>query len=118
MPDEDTLALRRLVARRTQLSRQRTRATNQLHAVLIRNVCLERPSGALLSKQGRAWLESLELPADERLTLDGCITEADFLAAQREQVEAELAKASARLEGDPQADDDPGSRRHRGGHCV
>jgi transposase len=94
MPDEETRALRRLVSRRTQLSRQRTRATNQLHAVLIRNLCLERPSGALLSKQGREWLQTLELPADERLSLDGCLREADFLAEQRELVEAEIAKRS------------------------
>ncbi|MCA7987058.1 IS110 family transposase, partial [Burkholderia vietnamiensis] len=34
MPDEHTLALRRQIARRSQLVRQRTRLKNEIHAVL------------------------------------------------------------------------------------
>jgi hypothetical protein len=41
-PDEKTRALRRLVARRAQLVRQRTRAKNEIAAALLRHL-LERP---------------------------------------------------------------------------
>uniref|UniRef100_UPI0038B91EAF IS110 family transposase n=1 Tax=Paraburkholderia tropica TaxID=92647 RepID=UPI0038B91EAF len=34
MPDENTLALRQQVLRRSQLVRQRTRLKNEIHAVL------------------------------------------------------------------------------------
>lgn len=38
MPDEATRALRRWIARRAQLVRQRTRAKNEIHAVLVRTL--------------------------------------------------------------------------------
>lgn len=38
LPDEPTRALRRRLARRAQLVRQRTRAKNELHAALMRNL--------------------------------------------------------------------------------
>lgn len=38
-PDEVTRALRRLVARRASLMRARTRAKNEVHAALGRNLC-------------------------------------------------------------------------------
>src|ERR671918_651026 len=38
LPDEPTRALRRRLARRAQLVRQRTRAKNEIHAVLMRNL--------------------------------------------------------------------------------
>ena len=78
--DEATRVRRRVIARRTQLVRGRTRATNQIHAALIRQLEGRAPSRAVLGKKSREWLASLELPADERMTVESCLREADFSA--------------------------------------
>src|SRR4051812_46259255 len=70
LPDEPTRALRRRLARRAQLVRQRTRAKNEIHAVLMRNLKGRPPMSDAFGKRGRAWLAELELPADERQTAD------------------------------------------------
>jgi hypothetical protein len=62
-PDEGTRALRRWVARRAQLVRQRSRAKNEIGAALQRNL-LDRPEVYdLAGKKGRRHLEGLELPS-------------------------------------------------------
>src|SRR5215218_9726209 len=81
-PDEQTRALRRLCARREALVRARTRAKNEAHAVPARNLCGRPPVSDCFGKRGRAWLAGLELPVDERLTLDGCLRQVDFLDAE------------------------------------
>ena len=80
--DEATRVLRRQIARRTQLVRGRTRARNQIHATLIRNLGGRGPARDILARKGREWLQSLELPADERQTILSCMREADFLARE------------------------------------
>jgi transposase len=78
MPDERTRARRRLCSRRAALVRARTRAKNEAHAVLARNL-KGRPSVTdLFGRAGRRWLAALELPADERLTLDACLRQGTF----------------------------------------
>ena len=52
--DETTRMLRRRVARRAQLVRQRTREKNQVHAILIRNLKPRPPVSDLFGVQGRA----------------------------------------------------------------
>lgn len=91
-PDERTRALRRLCARREALVRARTRAKNEAHAVPARNLCGRPPVTDCFGKQGRAWLAELELPLDERLTLDGCLRQIDFLDAEISALEAALAE--------------------------
>jgi transposase len=78
-PDEQTRARRRLVSRRAQLVRQRTREKNQVHAVLMRRLVGKPPMSDVFGVRGRAWLARLELPADERLTVDGCLRHIDVL---------------------------------------
>ena len=78
-PDEETRALRRRLARRAALVRQRTRAKNELHAVLVRNLKGSPPMSDVFGVRGRAWLGALALPADERETLAGCLRQVDFL---------------------------------------
>jgi transposase len=90
-PDERTRALRRLCARREALVRARTRAKNEAHAVPARNLCGRPPVTDCFGKQGRAWLAELRLPVDERLTLDGCLRQIDFLDAEIGALEAALA---------------------------
>lgn len=91
-PDEATRALRRLCARREALVRARTRAKNEAHAVPARNLCGRPPVTDCFGKKGRQWLDSLELPIDERLTLDGCLRQIDFLDGELQALDAALAK--------------------------
>jgi transposase len=93
-PDEKTRALRRWVARRAQLVRQRTRAKNEIAASLQRNL-LERPDvDDVASTKGRQHLLELELPADERNTVEGCLRQISFLDEEIAAVERALAKAA------------------------
>ena len=93
-PDEATRALRRRLARRAALVRQRTRAKNELHAVLARNLKGRPPMTDVFGVRGRALLEALPLPADERQTLAGCLRQVDFLDREVGLVERELAKTA------------------------
>ena len=92
LPGEPTRALRRRLARRAQLVRQRTRAKNEIHAVLMRNLKGRPPVSDAFGKRGRAWLAELELPADERQTVDGCLRQIDFVDAEIAILERAIAE--------------------------
>src|SRR5437588_753204 len=67
-PDEWTRALRRRLQRRSKLVRSRTRAKNECHAVLARNLKGRPPMSDGFGKAGRPWLaprvrQSGEAPA-------------------------------------------------------
>ena len=96
LPDERTRALRRRLARRAQLVRQRTRAKNEIHAVLMRTLKGRPPMSDLFGEAGRAWLAELELPADERETVDGCLRQIDFLDGEIAILERGDRRARAR----------------------
>src|SRR6266567_4023310 len=91
-PDEWTRALRRRLQRRAKLVRSRTRAKNECHAVLARNLKGRPPMSDVFGKQGRRWLGALQLPEDERETLEGCLREVDFLDCEVGLIERELAR--------------------------
>jgi len=91
-PDEFTRALRRRLQRRSKLVRSRTRAKNECHAVLARNLKGRPPMSDVFGKQGRRWLAALQLPEDERETLEGCVREVDFLDSEVGLIERELAR--------------------------
>jgi transposase len=100
LPDERTRSLRRRLARRAQLVRQRTRCKNEVHAVLMRNLKGRPPMSDAFGRRGRAWLAALELPGDERQTVDGCLRQIDFLdgeIAALERAIAEHGLASAEI---------------------
>src|SRR6185312_1205121 len=78
-PDDRTRPPRRLTNRRERVARARTRAKNETHGVLSRNLCERPPVTDAFGKAGRAWLGALVLPVDERLTLEGCLRQIDFL---------------------------------------
>jgi transposase len=93
-PDERTRALRRLVARRAQLVRQRSRAKNEIAAALQRNL-LDRPGVYdVAGERGRRFLAGVELPDDERQTVDGCLRQIDFLDEEIAAVNRALAEAA------------------------
>jgi transposase len=99
-PEEETRALRRRLSRRAALVRQRTRAKNELHAVLARNLKGRPPMTDVFGVRGREWLSALELPADERETVAGCLRQVDFLdreVSEAERVLARSALASAQI---------------------
>jgi transposase len=91
-PDERTRTLRRLTNRRERLVRARTRAKNEAHGVLARNLCERPPLTDCFGRGGRRWLAELELPLDERLTLDGCLRQIDFLDAEIVALDREVAR--------------------------
>jgi len=65
IPDEATQALRRQVARRTQLVRQRVRLKNLIQSILHTHLIPPCPYGSLVGIRGRKWLARQPLPADE-----------------------------------------------------
>jgi transposase len=91
-PDERTRTLRRLTNQRERLVRARTRAKNEAHAVLARNLCERPPLTDAFGTGGRRWLAELELPLDERLTLDGCLRQIDFHDQEVAAFDSEIAK--------------------------
>ena len=99
LPDEQTRILRRRISARAQLVRQRTRAKNQVHATLIRNLKGKPPVSDLFGVRGRRWLAAQELPADEQETVAACLRQIDFLDGEIALIERALAEqvlASAR----------------------
>jgi transposase len=90
-PDERTRALRRRLARRSQLVRARTRAKNEVHAALIRRLITKPGVSDLFGLAGRRWLCALELPVEERETVDGCLRQIDFLDREIAELERVVA---------------------------
>lgn len=91
-PDESTRALRRLVARRAAVVRARTRAKNEIHAVLARNLCHRAPVTDAFGAAGRRWLQALELPEEEAITLAGCLRQIDALDIEVRELDRALAR--------------------------
>ena len=94
VPDEWTRAMRRRLSRRSQLVRSRTRAKNEIHAVLIRRLKGRPPVTDLFGVTGRAWLSDQQLPADERETIDGCLRQVDFLASEIAVLDTSIARTA------------------------
>ena len=92
MPDELTRVLRRRLSRREQLMRARTRAKNEIHAMLMRQLVGRPPFADLFGVKGRAWLRQLELPVEECETVEGCMRQVEFLDAEIAEVERLIAR--------------------------
>jgi transposase len=92
MPDEQTRTMRRRLARRSQLVRARTRAKNECHAALVRRLIKKPAVSDLFGLAGREWLRDVELPIEERETVDGCLRQIDFLDQEIAEVEKQVAR--------------------------
>lgn len=90
-PDHATRALRRRIAHRSSLVRQRTRLRNQIHAVLARNL-IEAPFSDVFGQGGRQWLTDVALPGHEREQVDSNLRLHDALDVEIELVERQLAE--------------------------
>ena len=92
MPDERCRILRRRLARREQLVRSRSRAKNEIHAVLQRRLQGKPPCSDLFGVKGRQWLAGLELPPEERESVDAGIRHIEFLDSEVTAVERLIAQ--------------------------
>ena len=92
MPDERCRVMRRRLARREQLVRARSRAKNEIHAVLMRRLQGRPPMSDLFGVKGRAWLRTLELPVEEAETLESVMRQIEFLDAEIAAVERLIAR--------------------------
>jgi transposase len=90
--DERARMLRRLVSRRRALVKRRTQVKNEVSAVLHRNLKGRNPASDPFGKKGRAWIAAQELPIDERLTVDACLRQLDFLGSELAQIDAIIAE--------------------------
>ena len=93
IPDERTQALRRQVARRAQIVRQRTRLKNEIHAVLAAHLIERCPATDLFGKKGRAWLAEQPLPLDERLGIEQRLRQLDNFGEDLQAIERQLGQA-------------------------
>jgi transposase len=92
MPDERCRILRRRLSRREQLVHARSRSKNEIHAVLARRLQGKPPCSDLFGVKGRAWLAGLELPVEERESVDAGIRHVEFLDSEIAAVERLIAQ--------------------------
>jgi transposase len=90
-PDDRIRAMRRRLARRSQLVRARSRAKNEVHAVLMRCLKDHPPASDLFGVKGRRWLGEQQLPVVERETVDSGVRQVDFLDTEIAEVEKLIA---------------------------
>ncbi len=90
LADDATHALRRQVARRAHIVRQRTRLKNQVQAILHRNLIARCPAADLFGHKGRSWLAEQALPADERQAVAALLRQLDFHAQELKLIDVEL----------------------------
>lgn len=92
IPDQKTLALRRQVARRTQLVRQRVRLKNLIQSALHTHLVPPCPHGNLVGISGRNWLARQSLPDDERQAVNRHLGQIDQIEQSLKVVDADIAQ--------------------------
>ena len=102
VPDAETERRRRLVARRNQVVRHRTRVKNEIHAILAAHLVPPCPHAELFNRPGRAWLARQVLPEDERAAIDRHLRELDRLGEDLAVLDRDIGVAIV---------DDPDVRR-------
>jgi transposase len=93
-PDRETQVMRRRLQRRGQLVGARSRAKNQIHATLMRCLVGRAPFSDLFGVKGRRWLSGLELPEEERESVDSGLRQIEFLDSEIEAVERLISAAA------------------------
>jgi transposase len=91
MADQQTRVMRRRLARRAQLMTGRSRCKNEIHAVLIRRLIARPKVSDLFGQAGRRWLEQLELPLEERESVDAGMRQIEFLERELADVDRLVA---------------------------
>ena len=93
LPDAETERLRRLVARRNQVVRHRTRVKNETHAILAAHLVPPCPHAELFNGPGRAWLTWQVLPDDERAAIARHLRELDRLGEDLAALDRDIGAA-------------------------
>ena len=93
-PDAATERLRRLVARRNQVVRHRTRIKNEVHAILNAHLVPRCPHADLFNRRGRAWLARQVLPDDEQAAIERHVRELDRLGEDLDLLDREIGQAT------------------------
>lgn len=101
-PDIATERMRKLVARRYQVVRHRTRIKNEVHAILHAHLIPKCPHADLFNVRGRAWLAHQPVPDDERFAIERHLRELDRLADDLAMLDRKIAGTTL---------DDPAIRR-------
>lgn len=91
-PDAVTERMRRLVARRYQVVRHRTRIKNEVHAILHAHLIPKCPHADLFNKRGREWLTRQPVPEDERVAITRHIRELDRLGEDLAILDRDIAQ--------------------------
>jgi transposase len=94
LAEEPTRLARRRMSRRSQLVRERTGLKNQIHAVLHRNLVERPPASDLFGVKGLRWLDTVELPGDERETVSSCLRQLKFLGHELDRLDAVIAESA------------------------
>jgi transposase len=102
LPDAETERRRRMVARRNQVVRHRTRIKNEVHAILHAHLIPPCPHAELFGRLGRIWLSGQLVPEDERAAIDRHLRELDRLGEDLSVLDREIAQATV---------DDPAIKR-------
>jgi transposase len=93
LPDARIERLRRLVARRNQVVRQRTRIKNEVHSILHAHLIPKCPHAELFGRLGRSWLARQPLPSDEIMAIERHVRELDRLGEDLGVLDREIAQA-------------------------
>jgi transposase len=93
-PDAATERMRRLVARRFQIVRHRTRIKNEVHAILHAHLMPRCPHADLFNRRGRDWLARQPLPDDERAAIERHVRELDRLGEDLAILDREIAQST------------------------
>jgi hypothetical protein len=111
-PDERRVMRRR---RRAQVVRARSRAKNEIHAVLMRCLKDRPPAADRFGVRGRRWLGDQRLAVCERETVDAGLRQVDFLDSEIAQVDQLIVADALGLSGGQAADERPRRQRDRCG---
>lgn len=93
-PDVATERMRRLVARRYQVVRHRTRLKNEVHAILHAHLIPRCPHADLFNRRGRDWLARQPVPDDERVAIDRHVRELDRLGEDLAVLDRDIAQST------------------------
>jgi transposase len=94
LPDRWTWVMRRRLSRRSQLVWARSRAKNQIHAVLMRQLVGRPPFADLFGVKGRQWLAELQLAPEESETVSAAMRQIEFFEQEIAEVERLIAGAA------------------------
>ncbi len=94
VPDRQTWMMRRRLSRRSQLVWARSRAKNQVHAVLMRQLVGRPPFSDVFGVRGRQWLSELKLAPEESETVGAAMRQIEFFDSEISEVERLIAQAA------------------------